>query len=267
MKIKVSVMGASGRMGRGIIHLLSLDDGISIVGAKETSGHPSLGMDAGVVAGAGEIGVPITSDIEDSSSGANVIVDFTSPESTLRNADYASRNSKSMVIGTTGFKDKEETKLKEVCRSFPCVIAPNMSIGVNVMFEATRFLARALGDEYDIEIIEAHHKHKIDSPSGTALRLGESAAEGLGRDFNLVAKFERHGSIGERKEGEIGIQSVRGGDVVGEHTVMFLGQGERIELTHRAYSRDNFAKGVLRAVKWIYGKSPGIYTMKDVLEL
>ncbi|MFI5324439.1 MAG: 4-hydroxy-tetrahydrodipicolinate reductase, partial [Thermodesulfobacteriota bacterium] len=221
MIIKVSIMGASGRMGRRIVHYLSRDEGISIVGAKETVGHPSLGMDAGIMAGAGEIGVTITSDIADSSSGADVIIDFTSPESTLQNADYASRRDKSMVIGTTGFKDKEETKLKDLCCSIPCVIAPNMSIGVNVMFEATRILARALGDEYDVEIIEVHHKHKIDSPSGTALRLGESAAEGLGRDFKSVAAFERHGRIGERGEGEIGIQSLRGGDVVGEHTVMF----------------------------------------------
>ena len=265
--IRVSVMGAAGRMGQRIIYFLSRDEGIKIVGAKEAAGHVSLGIDAGILAGVGEIGVAITGDIAEASYEADVIVDFSSPESTLRNAAYASGEGKSMVIGTTGFTDKEDKELKEICRGLPCVIAPNMSIGVNVMVEATNMLARALGDEYDIEIFEAHHRNKVDSPSGTALTLGDAAARGLGKDFQQIARFERHGRIGERKKGEIGIQSIRGGDVVGEHTVMFLGDGERIELTHRAFSRDNFAKGVLRAVKWIYGKPAGVYTMKDVLGL
>ena len=265
--IRVSVMGSAGRMGQRIIYYLSRDEGIKIVGAKEVERHPSLGIDAGIIAGVGEIGVPITSDIAESSLGADVIVDFSSPKSTLLNASYASGEGKSMVIGTTGFTEKEESELRRLCQGFPCVVSANMSIGVNVMIEATRILARALGDEYDVEIFEAHHKHKVDSPSGTALMIGQAASEGLGRDFQEVARFERHGRVGERKPHEIGIQSLRGGDVVGEHTVMFLGDGERIELTHRAFSRDNFAKGVLRAVKWIYGKQPGVYTMKDVLDL
>jgi 4-hydroxy-tetrahydrodipicolinate reductase len=265
--IKVSVAGAAGRMGQRIIYYLSRDEGLKIVGAGEAERHPSLGIDAGIIAGAGEIGVPITSDIARSSLDADVIVDFSSPSSTLFNASYALGEGKSMVIGTTGFTEKEEADLKELCRGFPCVLSSNMSIGVNVMIEATRMLARTLGDEYDVEIFEAHHKHKVDSPSGTALMIGQAASEGLGRDFQKVARFERHGRIGERKRHEIGIQSLRGGDVVGEHTVMFLGEGERVELAHRAFSRDNFAKGVLRAVKWIYGKPPGIYSMKDVLAL
>ena len=153
----------------------------------------------------------------------------------------------------------------KLAESFPCVISPNMSIGVNVMFETARMLAGLLGNEFDVEIIETHHKHKIDSPSGTALRLGEVVAEALGRDFKKVARLERHGQVGERKKGEIGIQAIRGGDVVGEHAVIFFGAGERIELTHRASNRDNFAKGAIRAVKWVVGKPPGIYTMKDVL--
>ncbi len=265
--IRVSVTGAAGRMGQRIIYYLSGDQGIKIVGAREAERHHSLGIDAGIIAGVGEIGVPITSDIAESSFGADVIVDFSSPKSTLINASYASGEGKSMVIGTTGFTEKEESELRHLCRGFPCVVSANMSIGVNVLIEATRILARTLGDEYDVEILEAHHKHKIDSPSGTALMIGQAASEGLGRDFREVARFERHGRVGERKQHEIGIQSLRGGDVVGEHTVMFLGEGERIELTHRAFSRDNFAKGVLRAVKWIYGKPPGVYTMKDVLDL
>ena len=194
-----------------------------------------------------------------------MIVDFTAPESTLANARYASSNGKAMVIGTTGLSEDQKKELTDLAANFPCVFSPNMSIGVNVMFEATRKLAEILGDDYDVEIIEAHHKHKVDAPSGTALRLGEAAAEGLGRDFNKVARYERHGAIGERKEKEIGMQTIRAGDIVGEHTVMFCGAGERIELTHRAMSRDNFAKGVVRAVKWIPGKSAGIYTMKEVL--
>lgn len=260
-------MGAAGRMGQRIIYCLSRDEDVKIVGAKEIAGHPSQGSDAGVLSGVGEIGVVVTSSLAESSSEADVIVDFTSPESTLVNAEFASQKGISMVIGTTGFTPEERSKLEELSQSFPCVIAPNMSIGVNVMFELTAILARALGDEYDVEIIEAHHKHKLDSPSGTALRLGQAAAEGLGRDFEQAARFERHGKIGERAPGEIGMQTIRGGDIVGEHTVMFIGEGERIELTHRAQNRDNFAKGVVRAVKWIYGKPPGTYTMKDVLSL
>lgn len=260
-------MGAAGRMGQRIINFLDREREIKIIGAVEESGHPSLGSDAGTLAGIGDINVPLTSELSESSSEADVIVDFTSPDSTLAAAEYASREGKAMVIGTTGFTPQERSKLEELSQTFPCVIAPNMSIGVNVMFEMTEILARTLGDEYDVEIIEAHHRHKVDSPSGTALRLGEAAAEGLGRDFQDVATFERHGRIGERQQKEIGMQTIRGGDIVGEHTVMFIGEGERIELTHRALNRDNFAKGVVRAVKWIYGKPPGIYTMKDVLAL
>lgn len=265
--IRVSVMGAAGRMGQRIIHFLSQDGEVKIVGAVERSGHPSLGADAGLLAGFGDINVPLTNDLKESSSGSDVIVDFTSPGSTLEAAEYASSEGKAMVIGTTGFTGEERSRLEELSKTFPCVIAPNMSIGVNVMFEMTKILARTLGDEYDVEIIEAHHRHKVDSPSGTALRLGEAAAEGLGRGFQDVARFERHGRIGERPPKEIGMQTIRGGDIVGEHTVMFIGEGERLELVHRALNRDNFAKGVLRAVKWIYNKPPGRYTMKDVLSL
>jgi len=245
--IKVSIMGVAGRMGRSIFHLLNAENDIQIVGATEIGNHPEMGNDIGLVSGEAEIGVTLTSRIEDASSDADVIVDFTAPSSTLNNARYASSNGKAMVIGTTGFSE------------------PNMSIGVNVMFEATKKLAEILGDDFDVEIIEAHHKHKVDAPSGTALRLGEAAAQGLARDFNSVARFERHGAIGERKEKEIGMQTIRAGDIVGEHTVMFCGAGERIELTHRAMSRDNFAKGVVRAVKWVPGNPAGMYTMKEVL--
>jgi 4-hydroxy-tetrahydrodipicolinate reductase len=263
--IKVAIMGVAGRMGGSIFRLLNAEDDIQIVGATEISGHPEIGSDVGLVCGEGGIGINISDTVEKASSDADVIVDFTTPSSTLNNARYASSNGKAMVIGTTGFSEEAIKELSQLSENFPCVFSPNMSIGVNVMFEATRMLAQILGDDFDVEIIEAHHKHKVDAPSGTALRLGEAAAEGLGRDFSKVARFERHGAIGERKDKEIGMQSIRAGDIVGEHTVMFCGGGERIELTHHAMSRDNFAQGVLRAVKWIPGKPPGIYTMKEVL--
>lgn len=265
--LKVSVMGAAGRMGRRILYFLSQDESVKIVGALEIKGHSALGKDAGLTAGIGKLGVKITADMDESSSKADVIVDFTAPKPTLENAEYAASKGKAMVIGTTGFTPEEQEKLEKLSQKFPCVIAPNMSVGVNVVFEITKLLARALGDEYDVEIVEAHHKHKLDSPSGTAIMLGRAAAEGLGRDFDKSARYERFGRIGERRPGEIGIQSVRGGDVAGEHTVMFLGDGERVELVHRAQNRDNFARGVVRAVKWVFGKPPGPYTMKDVLGL
>ena len=265
--VKVAVTGAAGRMGLRILHFLNQAEDVQIVGASEAPGHSAIGSDAGTIAGEGEIGVTVSSDIAEASKDADVIVDFTAPQPTLKNAEYAESNGKCMVIGTTGFSDEERAQLEALALGFPCVFAPNMSIGVNVMFEVAKQLASVLGEDYEVEIVEAHHKLKEDSPSGTALRLGEEAAEGLGWDFQESARFERHGRIGRRGEKEIGLQSVRGGDTVGEHTVMFFGDGERLELTHRAMSRDNFAKGVVRAVRWIEGKSPGLYTMKDVLEV
>lgn len=265
--INVSVTGAAGRMGRRILHLLNEDPEIKVAGACEAPGNPEIGSDAGTLAGSDAIGVLLADSIHAASANADIIVDFTVPEATLATAEYASKNGKALVIGTTGFSPEQQEKLSALVQDIPCVMAPNMSVGVNVMFEITERLAEALGDDYDIEIIEAHHKNKVDSPSGTALRLGQAAAKGAGRSFEKVAKFERHGVIGKRGGAEIGIQTLRGGDIVGEHTVMFIGEGERIELTHRATSRDNFARGVVRAVKWLPGRPPGIYTMKEVLSL
>lgn len=262
--IKVSVMGACGRMGRSIFSTLFRDDDITLVGATEVEGHEFIGRDAGELVGT-KLGFSVTDDLDSAAGDADIIVDFTSPGSTLSHAEYASRNSKGMVIGTTGFSSKEEEKLSQYTASFPCVISPNMSIGVNVLFEVSTRLASLLGNDFDVEIVETHHRKKVDAPSGTALKLGRSVAEGLGLDFEKAAKFERNGAIGPRNRDEIGIQTLRGGDVVGDHTVMFLGDGERMELTHKALSRDNFSKGVLRAVKWLPGKPPGIYSMKEVL--
>ncbi|HEY7534627.1 MAG TPA: 4-hydroxy-tetrahydrodipicolinate reductase [Thermodesulfobacteriota bacterium] len=263
--IKVAITGIAGRMARRILSLLQGEEGIKIVGATEKEGHFFLGKDPAVVAGGIEIGVPISDKIEVAARDADAIIDFTTPSATLISALYASKMGKAMVVGTTGFLDDEKKRFEKLAESFPCVISPNMSIGVSVMFEVSKLLARYLGNEFDVEIIEAHHKHKTDSPSGTAIRLGEAIAETLGRDFKQVARFERHGRIGARGKEEIGIQAIRGGDIIGDHTVIFCGTGERIEFTHRALDRDNFARGAIRALKWVIGKPPGIYTMKDVL--
>lgn len=264
--INVSVMGVCGRMGRSIFGTLYTDDEIKLVGATEVKGHDFIGRDAGTIIGK-TLSFNITDDLDAAAEKADIIVDFTSPESTLSHAKYASLNSKGMVIGTTGFDYSQEKKLSDLASTFPCVFSPNMSIGVNVLFEMSKKLAGLLGRDFDVEIVETHHRRKIDAPSGTALKLGKSVAEGLGLDFDKSARFERHGSVGPRTSDEIGIQTVRGGDVVGDHTVMYLGEGERLELTHKALSRENFSRGVLRAVKWLPGKSPGIYSMKEVLGL
>lgn len=264
--IKVSVMGVAGRMGNSIFKTLYEDEDIELTGATEVQGHEFIGMDGGELVGT-TLGFRVTDKLEEAAADADIIVDFTSPDSTLSHAEYASHHSKGMVIGTTGFSGEQENKLSEFAGSFPCVISPNMSIGVNVLFEISRQMASLLGSDFDVEIVETHHRNKVDSPSGTAMKLGSSVAEGLGLDFEKSARFERHGNIGKRKSEEIGIQTLRGGDVVGDHTVMFLGEGERMELTHRALSRENFSRGVLRAVKWLPGRSPGIYSMKQVLGL
>ena len=265
--IKVTIIGVGGKMGRSIFTTLNNDEDISIVGAAELPGHQFAGKDLGEVMGVANNGVEVFDNIYDAAGDSDIIVDFTAPESTISNAEYASNNNKSIVIGTTGFSTDQKSTLNKFLESVPSVISPNMSIGVNLLFELSKNVSKILGKEFDVEIVEAHHRNKVDSPSGTAIGLAESVAEGLDVNLNDNAVFERHGNIGKRKNNEIGIQSIRGGDVVGDHTVMFLGDGERIELTHKALSRDNFSKGVLRAVKWLPGKSPGIYAMKDVLGL
>jgi 4-hydroxy-tetrahydrodipicolinate reductase len=265
--INVLVTGAAGRMGRQIITLLLQEDGIEVVGATEIDGHPSIGKDVGEIIGTPKIGVLISDNLDNAASRADVVVDFTNPNATLDAASYASSKAKPMVIGTTGFSGEEKIRLEELANRFACVISPNMSVGVNVMFEITRNLAELLGNEFDIEVMEAHHRHKKDSPSGTAIRLGEIIAESTGRDFDEVARFERYGHVGERGLNEIGIQAIRGGDIIGEHCVWFCGDGERIELIHRATNRDNFARGAIRALRWVIGKPPGVYTMRNVLGL
>lgn len=262
---KVAVTGVGGRMGGRILSLLLKDASIRIVGATERDGHNYFGVDIGRIIGISDVNIVVTDDITVAASEADAIIDFTTPRATLRNAEFASSTGKPMVIGTTGFTEEERRELERLTRGFPCVFSPNMSIGINVVFEIARKLAEYLGRDFDIEIVEAHHGEKIDSPSGTAIKLGEIIADATGRDFTKVARFERYGQLGQRTKDEIGIQSIRGGDIVGDHTVLFCGIGERVELTHSASSRDNFAKGAIRALKWIVGKPSGIYSMKDVL--
>ncbi len=263
--IKVAVVGVCGRMGMSVASLAGADEDIELVGATEVPGHVSIGRDLGdLIEGAGP-GVSVSDSIEVAARAADVIIDFTVPEATLAHAEYLVRNEKSMVIGTTGFTSEQRGKLLRLLERIPCVFSPNMSVGVNVLFEISRQVASHLGESYDAEIFETHHRAKADSPSGTAIALAEAVATGLGSELKDVARYERHGRIGARKRGEIGVQTLRGGDVVGDHTVMFLGDGERVELTHKATSRDNFSSGALRAAKWIPGKSPGVYAMRDVL--
>ncbi|MCY3625597.1 MAG: 4-hydroxy-tetrahydrodipicolinate reductase [Candidatus Dadabacteria bacterium] len=263
--IKVAVAGVCGRMGMSVASLAGSDGDIELVGATEAAGHVSVGRDLGdLVAGAGP-GVSVSDSISEAARDSDVIIDFTVPEATLAHAEYSVRNGKSMVIGTTGFEPGQREELLGMLRRIPCVFSPNMSVGINVLFEISRQVASHLGESYDAEIFEAHHRGKADSPSGTAIALAEAVAAGLGSELEDVARYERHGRIGARGEGEIGIQTLRGGDVVGDHTVMFLGDGERVELTHRATSRENFSAGAIRAAKWIPGKPPGVYAMRDVL--
>ena len=252
-------------MGMSMASLAGTDGDIELVGATEATGHVSVGRDLGdLVAGAGP-GVSVSDSIGEAARDADVIIDFTVPEATLAHAEYSVRNGKSMVIGTTGFTPEQREELLGLLRRIPCVFSPNMSVGVNILFEISRQVAFHLGDSYDAEIFETHHRGKIDSPSGTAIALAEAVASGLGSELEDVARYERHGRTGARGKGEIGIQTLRGGDVVGDHTVMFLGDGERVELTHKATARENFSAGALRAAKWIPGKPPGVYAMRDVL--
>jgi len=265
--IKVAVTGAAGRMGGRIITLVTEAEGLELSGAVEMTGHTKLGSDAGYVAGCGELDVTIIDSLEQALAGADLLIDFTFPEVTLANATVCARLGKQMVVGSTGFTPEQREKLAGFARQIPIVFAPNMSVGVNVCFKILKDIARTLGDGFDVEIVELHHNKKKDSPSGTAVRMGEIVADALGRDYNQVANFHREGMCGERSKEEIGMQTVRGGDIVGEHTVYFVGMGERIELTHRAMSRDMFARGAVRAASWLAGKPAGLYDMQDVLGL
>lgn len=265
--IKVAVTGAAGRMGGRIITLITEAEGLEVAGAIEMAGHARLGDDAGYVAGCGDLGVAITDSLDQALASADVLIDFTWPEVTIGNAEVCARLGKAMVVGTTGLNPEQREVIKRVAESSPVVFAPNMSVGVNVCFKLLKDMAKTLGEGFDVEIVELHHNKKKDSPSGTAVRMGEIVADALDRNYDEVANYHREGMCGERNQEEIGMQTVRGGDIVGEHTVYFIGMGERIELTHRAMSRDMFARGAVRAAGWLAEKPVGLYDMQDVLGL
>lgn len=266
-KTRIAVAGAAGRMGRTLAQAVALDGELQLGAAIERPGAKEVEMDAGVVAGMGHWGVPVVDSVAAALAQQDfaTLIDFTVPQATLGALDACRAAGKSMVIGTTGFDAAGLARIRQAAQSIPIVMAPNMSIGVNLMFRLVEQAARALGDEVDIEVIEAHHRHKMDAPSGTAVRLGQILAGTLGRDLDEVAEYGRQGETGARRRTTIGFSALRGGDIVGDHSVLFAGEGERIEITHRAASRMNFAKGALRAAKFLAGKSNGLFDMGDVL--
>jgi 4-hydroxy-tetrahydrodipicolinate reductase len=264
---KVIVAGAAGRMGSRLVALIKDSSVLTLAGAVEGKGHEALGTDAGETAGAGKIGISITDDLSALLDRGEVVVDFSAPEATLGHLRAVAERRRAMVIGTTGFNASGLDELTSLSRQIACVFSPNMSVGVNLIYKVISEMAKALGDEYDIEIIEAHHRLKKDAPSGTALKIAEVLARAVNRDLNQVGVYARKGLTGERKKQEIGIQTIRAGDIVGDHTILFGGMGERIEVTHRASNRDTFARGALRAAQWVIKQPPGLYDMMDVLSI
>lgn len=265
--IKVIVAGCAGRMGSRLVTLTKESASLTLVGAIEGKGHVAVGEDAGELAGCGPAGVTVGDDLSAIIERGEVVIDFSSPAATLAHLQIAAQHRRAMVIGTTGFTTQELGELRTLAKSIPCVFSPNMSVGVNLLFKVLAEMARTLGDDYDIEVIEAHHRLKKDAPSGTALKMAEILAKAVNRDLDQVGVYARKGLIGERKRTEIGIQSIRAGDIVGDHTVMFGGLGERIEVSHRVQSRDTFVRGALRAARWLVKQPPGLYDMMDVLGL
>ncbi len=265
--VKVIVVGAAGRMGLRLLAAIKENPALSVVGAVERKDHPGLGRDAGEVAGLEKWNVPLAGALREVITPGEVIIDFTNAESSLGNLKTAAEFGKSAVIGSTGFSAEQMNEVRALTRKIACVLSPNMSVGVNVMFKVVGDLARILGPEYDLEVIEAHHRTKKDAPSGTAMRIGQILAQVRNQNLDQTGVFARKGLIGERKRTDIGMQTIRAGDIVGEHTVIFGGIGERLELIHRAHSRDNFARGAIRAALWVAKQKPGLYDMQDVLGL
>jgi 4-hydroxy-tetrahydrodipicolinate reductase len=265
--IKIGIAGAAGKMGGRIAALSSEYEGLRVAGAFDRKGHKDSGRDIGLITGSAETGIRLADSLEAIIDEVDIIVDFTSVETTKENLRAAAGKGKAMVVGTTGFTREDMREVEAASRSIPCVMASNMSLGVNLLLKVLQDVARALGDDYDIEIIEAHHRMKKDAPSGTAIKMAQVIADAVDRNLDDVAVFARKGIIGPRTKKEIGIQTIRAGDIVGEHTVIFGGLGERIEITHKASSRDTFARGALKAALWLAGKPAGLYDMQDVLGL
>lgn len=264
--LAIAVAGASGRMGRMLIEAVTRADDCRLGGALDVPASPALGMDAAAFLGA-DSGVRVTSDLRAGLSDARVLIDFTRPEGTMAHLAVCRELGVAAVVGTTGLSPQQKDDIARIAQQIPIVMAPNMSAGVNVVFKLLDMAARALSEGYDIEIIEAHHRHKVDAPSGTALQMGEVVARALGRDLASCAVYGREGVTGERDRATIGFSSVRGGDIVGDHTVLFAGTGERIEITHRSASRATYAQGSLRAARFVADKRRGLFDMQDVLGL
>lgn len=265
--VQIGVVGCGGRMGQTLVRIVTATEGGVLAGASEAEGHPAVGKDAGAVAGIDPLGVTISDDPAAVFDACDVVIDFTVPAASARHARLAFESKTALVLGTTGLDDDQADKVEEAAAVAPVVWAPNMSLGVNILFALTERVARALGDDWDIEIVEMHHKHKVDAPSGTALGLGRAAAAGRGVDLDEVSQRVRDGHTGARRRGDIGFASLRGGDVTGDHTVVFATEGERVELTHKAASREIFARGAVRAALWTRGRKPGLHDMADVLGL
>lgn len=264
---RIAVAGAAGRMGKNLIEAIQLFEGVELGAAVERPGSTMLSTDAGELAGVGSLGVRISDSLEAVTGDFDVLIDFTLPEVTAANVRVCREAGKKMVIGTTGLDESQKGQLQEAAKDIAIVFAPNMSVGVNLCLKLLQVAAQVLGDDVDIEVIEAHHRHKIDAPSGTALAMGEVVAEALGRDLKECAVYGREGRTGERDRKTIGFETIRAGDIVGEHTVMFAGIGERVEITHKASSRMTFAKGAVRAAAWLANKDKGLFDMQDVLSL
>jgi 4-hydroxy-tetrahydrodipicolinate reductase len=265
--VSVVAAGAAGRMGSRIVACLRDASDLRLVAALEAPGHPAAGRDAGEAAGVGAMGVPIDTDPKSAIAADRVLIEFSAPEPTLEHLRRVAEVGARAVIGTTGFTPAQRGEIAELARRTAIMLSPNMSVGVTLALQVLATMARALGDDYDVEVTEIHHRFKKDAPSGTALRMAEVVAEALGRDLAAVGVYGRQGVPGERTPKEIAVMSLRSGDVVGEHTVSFGTLGERLELTHRAHNRDTFARGALRAARWIGARPPGLYSMQDVLGL
>ncbi len=264
---RIAITGAGGRMGRNLIEACQLAEGLEVTAALEHPDSGLLGSDAGELAGVGRLDVTLGADLAALAEEFDVLIDFTRPEATLANLAVCRAAGRRMVIGTTGFSNVQKAQIADAASDVAIVFAPNMSIGVNLCLKLLDLAARVLGDEVDIEVIEAHHRHKVDAPSGTALRMGEVVAEALGRDLQDCAVYGREGRTGERDRKTIGFETIRAGDIVGDHTVLFAGTGERVEITHKASSRMTFATGATRAAAWLMQHDTGLFDMQDVLGL
>jgi len=265
--IKVIVCGGCGKMGSKVAQLIYQNKDMRLIGIIESPSHPDIGKDWGIAVGLGESGIIVKDNLEEIIQNSDQIVEFTNPQVSLKHLEIVSKHKKAMIMGTTGFSSEEIKEINKLAQDTPFLLSPNMSLGVNLLFKLAAETAAALGDDYDIEIVEAHHRFKKDAPSGTAKKLAQEIAKAKGVSLDKVAIYGREGITGERKRGEIGIHSIRSGDIAGEHTVMFTALGERLELTHKAHSRDTFAYGTIQAIKFMEGKSAGFYEMKDVLKI